>query len=203
VSQLKSLAYSIFVSRRRKYRPESYGADYFKEKARVGDSSADLARCRAWVEYCKPTNALDVGFGTGSVLRGLLELGVDASGVEPFLVPQELLSDDLKKRVRLGSVVSTGFPDRSVDLVTCLDVLEHIPCEDTDAALRELVRVSRRWVLLNICYWTDSNARKDRTHINLHSAGWWRKHIEKSGARIIAHPREWPHPRSTVLLKVD
>lgn len=198
MSQLKSLLYSIFVSRRRRYDGAGYGADYFLDK----DAAPATALCRPWVEFCAPANALDVGFGTGAVLKGLVELGVDAHGVEPFQVACDLLPEPYRGRVRLGSAVATGHPDRSFDLVLCLDVLEHLPEEQSVPALTELARVSRRWVLLNICYWTDSNARKDPTHVNLHSAGWWRKRIAPVG-RIVPFPREWPNPKSTVLLRVD
>lgn len=198
MSQLKSLLYSLFVSRRRRYDRAGYDAAYFLER----DAAPAIETCRPWVEFCRPANALDVGFGTGAVLKGLVELGVDAHGVEPFQVACDLLPPPYRERVRIGDALATGHADRSFDLVLCLDVLEHLPEEDSEAALAELARVSRRWVLLNICYWTDSNARRDPTHVNLHSAGWWRKRIAPRG-RIVDFPPTWPNPKSTVLLRVD
>lgn len=198
MSQIKSLLYSIFVSRRRRYDPSVYTPAYFQ--AKEAEPAIDL--CRPWVAHCRPANALDVGFGTGAVLKGLVELGVDAHGVEPFPAACDLLPERYRSRVSLGSALATGAADRSYDLVLCLDVLEHLPEEQSVPALRELIRVSRRWILLNICYWTDSNARKDPTHVNLHSPGWWRKRIEEAGGRMAPTPADWPNPKSTVLLEV-
>ncbi len=199
MSKIKSLLYSVLVSRRRRYDPASYSRDYFLAK----EAEPAVEQCRPWVEFCQPHDALDVGFGTGAILKGLVELGVDAQGVEPFQAACDLLSEPYRQRVRLGDALHTGYPDRSFDLVLCLDVLEHLPQEQSVPALKELCRVSRRWILLNICYWTDSNARKDPTHINLHSRGWWQKRFVQAGVRIVAFPKDWPNPRSTVLLQVD
>lgn len=199
MSRIKSLLYSIFVSRTRKYDPGGYGQPYFLAK----DAELAIERCRPWIDFCRPTNALDVGFGTGAILKGLVELGVDARGVEPFQVARDLIPEPYRSRVQLGNAVETGFPSKSFDLVLCLDVLEHLPQEQSVPALAELTRVSRRWVLLNICYWTDSNARKDPTHVNLRSTGWWRKRIEQVGGRIVPLPSGWENPKSTVLLRVD
>jgi len=198
MSQIKSLLYSLFVSRRKAYDASVYTAGYFQSR----DAAPAVDLCRPWVEYCRPANALDVGFGTGAVLKGLVELGVDAHGVEPIQTACDLISEAYRSRVSLGDALHTGAADRSYDLVLSLDVLEHLPEEHSEAAITELLRVSRRWVLLNICYWTDSNARKDPTHINLHSKGWWRQRIERAGGRIVPTPRGWPNPRSTVLLQI-
>ena len=198
MSQIKSLLYSLFVGRRKAYNAAVYTAGYFQSR----DAAPAVDLCRPWVEYCRPANALDVGFGTGAVLKGLVELGVDAYGVEPIQTACDLISEAYRSRVWLGDALHTGAADRSYDLVLSLDVLEHLPEEHSAAAIAELLRVSRRWVLLNICYWTDSNARKDPTHINLHSKGWWRKRIESAGGRIVPTPRGWPNPRSTVLLQI-
>ena len=199
MSQIKSLLYSIFVSRRKRYDPGVYTSSYFLSK----DAQPALDLCRPWADHCRPSNALDVGFGTGAVLKGLVELGVDAHGVEPFSAARDLLPERYRERVTLGSALATGATDRSYDLVLCLDVLAHLPEEQSLPALRELLRVSRRWVLLNICYWTDSNARKDPTHVNLRSSGWWRRRIEAAGGLVVPTPPGWPNPRSTVLLRAD
>ena len=136
------------------------------------------------------------------MLKVLVELGVDAHGVEPIPADCDLVPEPYRSRVSLGDALHTGAADRSYDLVLCLDVLEHLPEEQSVPALAELVRVSRRWIILNICYWTDSNARKDPTHINLHSKGWWRERIERAGGRVVPTPPGWPNPRSTVLLQI-
>ena len=46
------------------------------------------------------------------------------------------------------SIYQLGRPDKSYDLVFCLEVLEHL--EEPDKALTEICRVSRRWVICSV-----------------------------------------------------
>lgn len=50
----------------------------------------------------------------------------------------------------VGSVEDIPLPDRSFDVVTCFEVLEHLPFELVPRALREMGRVSRRAVLFSV-----------------------------------------------------
>jgi hypothetical protein len=50
----------------------------------------------------------------------------------------------------LGSVDRLPFEDCSFDLVTCFEVLEHLPDTSFDLALTELQRVSRRYILVSV-----------------------------------------------------
>lgn len=47
-----------------------------------------------------------------------------------------------------GSIYDLPFPDGRFDLVVCSDLLEHL--DAPGAAMRELVRVSRRWVVVTV-----------------------------------------------------
>src|SRR4029453_13655348 len=84
---------------------------------------------------------LDVGCGTGANLELLSEFG-DAEGVD---VSTEALSFCKARglaQVKQGAAESLPFEDNSFDLVTGLDVVEHI--DDDLAGLREMWRVLRR-----------------------------------------------------------
>lgn len=51
----------------------------------------------------------------------------------------------------VGSVHAIPFADSAFDLVACFEVLEHLPYEEvTGSALKELFRVSRRWVVISV-----------------------------------------------------
>jgi len=88
------------------------------------------------------TRALEIGTGTGSLLRELLVRGVDAEGVE---LRQELIDQAHRFHGPLPILRVTGtalpFPDSSFDVVVSFDVFEHIP--DSDAHLLEVRRVLR------------------------------------------------------------
>jgi len=54
-----------------------------------------------------------------------------------------------------GDITSLSFDDGSFDLVICTEVLEHIPPEKLGKACRELMRVSRRYLLIGVPYKQD------------------------------------------------
>src|SRR6266581_4798775 len=84
---------------------------------------------------------LDVGCGTGANLEMLSEFGV-AEGVD---VSPEALSFCKARgleNVKLGAAEALPYDDNSFDLVTGLDVVEHL--DDDLAGLKEMRRVLRR-----------------------------------------------------------
>lgn len=90
---------------------------------------------------CRDGRLLDVGCGIGIFLSLARTRGWEVRGVElsPFAAREA--------RERLGLPVVTGtlreaaYPDASFDVITLLDVFEHVP--DPRAELRELFRVLR------------------------------------------------------------
>ena len=85
---------------------------------------------------------LDVGcggFGLASFLPDVSVVGVDLE------TPSETVSN---LKFRVGSVTSLPFPDRSFLVVSCIDVLEHLPEAERERAVRELVRVASETILI-------------------------------------------------------
>jgi SAM-dependent methyltransferase len=83
---------------------------------------------------------LDVGCGTGTMLTHLARYG-KAQGID---VDEEAIGYCRERGladVRLGAAEHLPFDDGSFDLVTALDVVEHL--DDDVAALREIWRVLR------------------------------------------------------------
>jgi ubiquinone/menaquinone biosynthesis C-methylase UbiE len=87
-----------------------------------------------------PVSLLDVGCGEGEMLRR----GVVPAATRTVLFDR---SRDSAAHV-IGSVDALPFASRSFDVVTCMEVLEHLP--EPAAALREMARVARRAVILSV-----------------------------------------------------
>jgi SAM-dependent methyltransferase len=81
---------------------------------------------------------LDVGCGTGANLEMLAKFG-DAEGVDVSTEALSFCKQRGLQSVRLGEAEKLPYPDQSFDLVTGLDVVEHL--DDDLAGLREMRRV--------------------------------------------------------------
>jgi ubiquinone/menaquinone biosynthesis C-methylase UbiE len=98
-----------------------------------------LRRCP--LSTLKKDRILDIGCGTGTILKLLedfgtaygIELSTDAIG---FLKKREL-----NRLVRSDASQSLPFGDDTFSLITCLDVLEHL--DDDRTLLNEMVRVCK------------------------------------------------------------
>jgi SAM-dependent methyltransferase len=119
-----------------------YGKAYAIESYRMGgarftDALRNLADLPCRGSY------LDVGCGRGEMLREAARLGFEpVRGVE--VVPD--LVDGA--RVIHAEAHALPFAEKSWDVVTLFDVIEHLIPGDDEAVCRELVRVARRHILI-------------------------------------------------------
>ena len=117
------------------------------------ESELERARTADLLELasCAEGTALDVGSRDGhlAVLLADRYRHVTALDLAPF--------DLVDKRISCvtGDVRRLAFADSSFDLVICAEVLEHIPASDLEAACGELVRVTRRHLLIGVPYRQD------------------------------------------------
>src|SRR6185503_4814708 len=87
-----------------------------------------------------PLHILDVGCGTGANLEMLSEFG-NAEGVAVSSEALSFCQGRGLKQVKLGEAEALPYEDNSFDLVTGLDVVEHL--DDDRAGLNEMRRVLR------------------------------------------------------------
>lgn len=134
-------------------------------------------------QVCGRGSALDVGCGMGLLVRTLVERGMDAKGVD---IAQRVVDDGnraLCDRFFLGSILAIPFPDGAFDTVISTDCLEHIAESDVPQALRELKRVSRRSVFVQLATTPD---RDGRWHLTIRDRLWWESQFLAAGFR--KHP---------------
>lgn len=84
---------------------------------------------------------LEIGIGNGIVSAGLRQMGYKVTTCDfDASVQPDVVAD----------VRHLPLPDQSQDLVMACQILEHLPFEEFEAALRELMRVSRKYVLISL-----------------------------------------------------
>ena len=95
-------------------------------------------------------HVLDAGCGSGRTLVELVRYGGEVSGIELDTDAAELARRRGLGEVQVGRLEELPWDDATFDLITCLDVIEHVP--DDVAALVELRRVARPggWLLVTV-----------------------------------------------------
>lgn len=147
----------------------------------------DLPRVRAVIgalHGIQPETLLDVGSGRGVFLWPLLDVfpELEVTAIDILEHRRTVL-----EAVRAGGigrlsvhdmdVTDLGFDDGSFDVATVLEVLEHL--EQPPRAVRELVRVARRFVVASVPSKEDDNPE----HIQLFDGAALERMFADAGAR--------------------
>ncbi len=128
---------------------------------------------------------LDAGCGTGINLSLLREFG-EVAGVDNSPLAVGFCTKRNEADVRQADLCNLPFEDGEYDLVTALDVLEHI--EDHAQALNEMARVCRTGgrILLTVpafpSLWSDHDVVNH--HIRRYRPQEFREFVESSGLQI-------------------
>lgn len=99
----------------------------------------------------QPDTILDVGCGEGFTLRKLKDakIGKKLEGIEYLDRAIELgKKENPDITIKKGTIYTLPYKDNSFDVVVCTEVLEHL--EEPEKALQELIRVSKKHILLTV-----------------------------------------------------
>ena len=123
--------------------------------AEIADRRAKLAPFDGWNEraFCQvcawmgiPSSYLDLGSGTGAMVNCARKLGVDAYGVDLINGPEgHFFHHDLTQPLRISrdGDIEAGLADhhaKRFDLISCLEVAEHLPLDSHQTLVDTIVR---------------------------------------------------------------
>lgn len=157
-----------------------YGAFYFRHDCGVPYERNDHwlgffdEVAEAIVRTLHPTSVLDVGCAMGFLVEALVKRGVDARGVDVSEYAISQVDDSVADRCRVGS--ATDPIDRRYDLVTCIEVLEHLPPSESDRALANLCSATDR-VLVS----TTPADFSEASHLNVRPPEAWAADFAREG----------------------
>jgi len=113
-----------------------------------------------------PSKVLDAGCAMGFLVEGLRKRGVDAEGIDVSDYAISEVDASVAAHCHVASL-NEPLPGR-YDLVTCIEVLEHIPPEQTGAAIANLCAASDRLLIS-----TSPSDFGEPTHLNVQPPEFW------------------------------
>jgi len=129
--------------------------------------------------YLNPKNCLDVGCGTGKLVKMLRVLGVDAQGIEISKTAREIANKSVRSHIKEGNILNLPFDDNTFELVVTYDVLERIERSKIDKAVEECNRVSNKYILHKIYTlengWMRLFHKRDFSRISVFMKKFWNK----------------------------
>jgi len=117
---------------------------------------------------------LEIGIGNGFVANYLKERRIDVTTMD---------IDDRLRPDKVGSVLSMPFPDGAFKVVTCFEVLEHLPYEDFPKAMSEIYRVLGEYAILSM----PDSTRAHRVEIWIPRLGTFKRLIQSPSVKPLKH----------------
>jgi SAM-dependent methyltransferase len=149
-----------------------FGAFYFRH-----DCGVPYERNEHWLTFfagvadgivrdLHPISVLDAGCAMGFLVEELRKLGVDASGFDVSEYAISNVHESVAEHCRVGTL--TEPLEGRYDLITCIEVLEHLPPEESGAAVANLCAATDR-ILLS----TTPEDFGEATHLNVQPPEAW------------------------------
>src|SRR5687768_15203370 len=155
---------------------ELYGSDYYKSSL----GSIPYERNSHWLNFfggiadeiiraLQPRNVFDAGCAWGFLVEAFWDRGVEAHGIDISEYAISNVRSDMKGYCSVGSVAEPirGGP---YDLVTCIEVLEHVTDAESRLAIQQMVGATS-CILLS----STPDDFEEKTHINVHPVLHWLK----------------------------
>ncbi len=168
---------------------ETYSGRFFRTRHRLAWRAEHM--CKVINDVFQPKSLMDVGCAIGDLVKGFVDLGIDAYGIEgseevkPHLVciesknPQlikgfnemrlRILINDLRIPFKLGVMRDLKF-----DLVTCIEVAEHIEPEYADIFIDNITGLSDK-ILMSYA----GPVQLGHSHVNCQEFEYWEEKFHK------------------------
>lgn len=167
-----------------------YDSEYYMDGQKAGKSgyvdykyaNYHLHQADTIMRTLKPKSVLDVGCATGPLVMAFKLFQIRSAGVD---LSEWATSHPCFPGIELKCASSAEIPygDKEFELVTCLDMLEHLPSlEIVEKTVSELCRCSGQYVWIATPFDNDSGKwNMDKSHIFFAEKRFWLWEFEKHG----------------------
>lgn len=180
-----------------------YGEHYYRH-----DCGVPYERNEHWLSFfgavadgivrdLGPTSFMDAGCAMGFLVEAMHERGVDAWGVDISEYAISKVDESVADRCKVASLTEPF--DRRYDLIACIEVLEHIPAEQTSAAIANLCAATDRLLIS-----TTPSDFSEPSHLNVQPPEAWAAALASEG--FLRDPeRQFPYltPWATLYVRLE
>jgi len=126
------------------------------------------------IEQFEPKTVLDAGCAWGFLVEAFRKHRVEAFGVDISEYAIQNIHPDIKPYCWMGSLTDPLF--REYDLITCIEVLEHMPLREAETAIENLCSHTNVIVFSSTPF-----DYKEATHVNVHDPEYWAEQFARYG----------------------
>lgn len=117
---------------------------------------------------------LDAGCALGLLVESLRTRGVDAEGIDVSDYAIQQAHESVRQHCRVGSIA--GELPRRYDLIVCIEVTEHMPADQAEAAIANLCRHTD-----DILFSSSPTDYGEATHVNVRPPEYWAELFARHG----------------------
>jgi SAM-dependent methyltransferase len=128
----------------------------------------------AIVRDLHPVSVLDAGCAMGFLVEALAKQGIDAHGIDVSDYAIEQVDDSVRDRCAVRSL--TEPLPRRYDLITCIEVIEHVPPAETEKVITNLCQATD-----NLLLSTTPRDFGEPTHLNVQQPEAWSAALARQG----------------------
>lgn len=136
---------------------------------------------KALVELLGPDKHLDLGAGQGLLVEAMQGQGVASHGIELSASAKRSTVEHIRdNHMTYGWGMTEWHRVAPADLVSSVEVLEHLPESDADQAVATICGRSTRWVYFSAA----APGQAGKGHVNCQPKKYWRAKFEAHGFRF-------------------
>lgn len=151
-----------------------------------------------WREFFKCENALEFGAGRGPRVFAMNKIGIETLGVE---LSQWAVKTRIDNNIIEGDILSDKDYGKH-DLVLAYDLLEHIDIDDLSKAIDNILKHSKKHVLISVPALGDPNLENDPTHKIHRPMNWWQRQFTEKGCKLLDTPENFLFKHQLIVLEV-